>query len=144
MPTVYLAGPINGCTDEEARGWREAAKTALGRPFLFSDPMVRDYRMAEEEYAEEIVGGDLYDIRNAHVILVNATRPSWGTAMEVVYARQAGKWIVAFGTTEPSPWLASHVDVLVLTLGDAVLAILNYADSPATPATPPAARVPNV
>ena len=23
---VYLGGPINGCTDEEASGWREAVK----------------------------------------------------------------------------------------------------------------------
>jgi nucleoside 2-deoxyribosyltransferase len=122
MASVYLAGPINGCSDEEAKGWREAAKAALGHPksFFCIDPMVRDFRMAEEEHAGDIVESDLADIRAAHVILVNASRPSWGTAMEVVYARQAGKWIVAFGTTAPSPWLAYHVDVLAPDLAGAI------------------------
>lgn len=27
--TAYLCGPINGCTDDEAKGWREVAKELL-------------------------------------------------------------------------------------------------------------------
>ena len=29
---IYLAGPINGCTDSQCRDWREAVKLALAAP----------------------------------------------------------------------------------------------------------------
>lgn len=119
MRTVYLAGPINGCTDEEANGWRTAAKAELVGWTVF-DPMTRDYRGKEAESAEEIVDGDLADIADATHVLVNATRPTWGTAMELVYAREMGRRIVAFGPTNPSPWLRVHCDVVAATLGDAL------------------------
>lgn len=39
MTTVYLGGPINGCTDSEANGWRQGFMDSLaGCKFL--DPMV--------------------------------------------------------------------------------------------------------
>lgn len=127
LPTIYLAGPINGCTDAEAMAWRTEATASLAGAYRVLNPMRRDYRGREAENAAAIVEGDLADIRAADVILVNASRPSWGTAMELVYARQAGKWIVAFGTAAPSPWLAYHADVLVPTLTDAVREILGGA-----------------
>lgn len=41
---VYLAGPINGCTDAEAKNWREELKTHFPNAI---DPMKRDYRGVE-------------------------------------------------------------------------------------------------
>jgi len=38
---VYLCGPINGRTDDDAKNWREYAKTRLPDTL---DPMARDYR----------------------------------------------------------------------------------------------------
>ena len=38
---VYLCGPINGCTDTEAKNWREAVKEHFPASV---DPMKRDYR----------------------------------------------------------------------------------------------------
>lgn len=126
--TVYLCGGINGLSDAECRDWREVAKELLKGDTL--DPMRRDYRGKEDESVNEIVLGDLEDIRRSDALLVNATRPSWGTAMELVYAFQrgssskpgvAGKPIVAFvGDSRVSPWLRYHSTHIVETVEQAV------------------------
>lgn len=101
---VYLAGPINGCTDEEAKGWRELVKASL--PHLqFLDPMDRDYRGKEEEHASLIVEQDLAGIEASDVVLVNAIRPTWGTAMETWQAGLWGKRVVVIAAEPVSPWL---------------------------------------
>jgi nucleoside 2-deoxyribosyltransferase len=116
---IYLAGPINGCTDEEANGWRDQVRAALtGWDIL--DPMSRDYRGREGENAAAIVVGDKEDISASDVVLVNATRPTWGTAMELHHAYTRRKRIVAFGTTVPSPWLVYHCDSIHPTLAGAL------------------------
>lgn len=73
---VYLCGGINGLSDADCRDWREVAKHRLRAETL--DPMRRDYRGREDESVDEIVAGDLEDIRASDFVLVNATRPSWG------------------------------------------------------------------
>jgi nucleoside 2-deoxyribosyltransferase len=129
MPTVYLAGPINGCTDEEANGWRTAATAALvGWTVL--DPMARDYRGREADNAAAIVEGDKADIFRATYLLANATRPSWGTAMEIQHAHKINRVVVAFGTLTPSPWLAYHCESVHPTLGDALLHLCEIATTP--------------
>src|SRR5690348_16833160 len=109
MRLLYLAGPINGCTDEEARGWREKVKAHLAGLYDFIDPMDRDYRGKERGHAQDIVNADLFDILLSDAVLVYAERPSWGTAMELVYARMLGKPVFAiYSGYEPSPWLEYH------------------------------------
>jgi nucleoside 2-deoxyribosyltransferase len=104
---VYLCGGINGLSDSACKDWREYAKTRLLATSL--DPMRRDYRGKEDESVNEIVKGDLDDIEESGVILVNATAPSWGTAMEIVYAFGLAKPVVAFaGDVRISPWLRYH------------------------------------
>lgn len=116
---VYLAGPINGCTDAQANDWRDLATAALpGCDVL--NPMRRDYRGHETEHVAELVEADIVDVLSADVVLVNATRPSWGTAMELVYARDYGVRVVAFGADKPSPWLLYHADEVLPTLTDAL------------------------
>ncbi|HXV83157.1 MAG TPA: nucleoside 2-deoxyribosyltransferase [Candidatus Binatia bacterium] len=81
---MYLSGPINGCSDPECRDWRNQAVECLIKiGFEVIDPMARDYRGDEDKNVESIVKGDLQDIEQADILLVNAERPSWGTAMEV-------------------------------------------------------------
>ena len=125
---VYLCGGINGLSDSDCRDWREVAKSRLAFPTL--DPMRRDYRGREDQNVNEIVTGDLDDIAKSETVLVNATRPSWGTAMEIVYARQQRKQVVAWvgdgGLV--SPWLRYHCDEIHETLEAAIASINSERD----------------
>lgn len=118
---VYLAGPINGCTDEQAQHWRARARAWLEQHGIqVLDPMRRDYRGVElEQYNPgAIVSGDLSDIASADAMLVNCERPSWGTSMEVRVAfSEMGKIVVGF-LSEPwkaSPWLVQHTHLIATT-----------------------------
>lgn len=106
---VYLCGGINGLSDDRCKTWREYAKAKLRCETI--DPMRRDYRGIEDQNACEIVCGDKLDINECDVLLVNASRPSWGTAMEVLFAWEREKpcYCVAGGPGETiSPWLRYH------------------------------------
>jgi nucleoside 2-deoxyribosyltransferase len=113
---VYLGGPINGCTDEEANGWRDDVKSLLDTAGIeYLDPMRRDYRgrELEEGIAEKIVFGDKDDICECSVLLMNCPKPSYGTAMEILYGYQRGARVIAVlpeGST-PSPWVLFHAEV---------------------------------
>lgn len=110
---VYLAGAINGCTDEQAKGWREEIKRRLPN-IEWLDPMDRDYRGQEDQNVEAIVLADIGDIVLADVVLVHAAFPSWGTAMETWEASGRGKTVIVW--VEPgrpvSPWLRHVADYL--------------------------------
>lgn len=129
---VYLAGPMQGCTDEEASGWRTYVMNNLKREivqetpsgediripkasFYFLTPMRRDYRhLATHDevlrYAAEICVLDKVDIDKADVVFVNSPQPSYGTAMEILYAHDRGKIVVTVIADEQalSPWVAHH------------------------------------
>jgi nucleoside 2-deoxyribosyltransferase len=91
--------------------------------------MERDYRGSEEEYAEDLVADDKEEIESSDCVLVNANRPSWGTAMEVMYAVQFGKRVVAFATytLSPtiSPWLRCHCDAIFDSIDTAIAGLLD-------------------
>lgn len=111
---TYLCGGINGLSDADCKDWREVAKAKLLTPTL--DPMRRDFRGKEDDNILEIVHGDIEDIKNCDFILVNATRPSWGTAMEVLHAALTHtKNIIAFvgPNTKVSPWLRFYCNEIV-------------------------------
>jgi hypothetical protein len=120
---VYLCGGIHALSDEEANQWRERAR-ALLKDAIILDPMRRDYRGAEEDIGA-FIQGDLRDVAESDVLLVNATRPSWGTAMEIVYARILRRRIVAFvgPGASISPWLKYHCEVVTYSLEEAVAVI---------------------
>lgn len=113
---IYLGGPINGCTEQEANGWRDEAKEAieaLGYEWL--DPMARDYRGREMEpgIAAKIVEGDKADIDECDVLLMNCPKPSVGTSMEILYGYWHDKYVIAVVPDDnPSPWLVYHADEL--------------------------------
>jgi hypothetical protein len=121
LKTIYLCGAINGCSDSEAKDWRERVKSDLAGMYEFLDPMRRDYRGKEDESVEEIVRGDYADIITSDIILVAADKPSWGTAMECLFAFQQHKHvIVVCGQERVSPWLRKHSTVLVPSLREAI------------------------
>lgn len=117
MSRIYLGGPINGCTDDEAHGWRESVKQVLAESgHEWVDPMDRDYRGRELEpgIAAEIVIGDKDDIDTCDVLLMNAPKPSYGTAMEIMYGAQQLKRVLVVlpEDTVPSPWVLFHADAI--------------------------------
>ncbi len=129
MSKVYLCGGIQGLNDEQCHGWRSKAKELLICDTL--DLMIRDYRGQEtidpeREIVENIVYQDIEDIKSSKYILVNASKPSWGTAMEVRAARaEFNKFVISFTNgSHVSPWLRFHSDYIVNTLEEAC-AIIN-------------------
>lgn len=120
MKTLYLCGPINGCTDSEAKDWRAYVSSKwTGRCI---DPMVRDYRGREQEFFREIVELDKIDVASSDIILVNYDKPSVGTSMEVLYAWEQGKRIIVVCRKDSviSPWLRYHAHHLVNSFDEAV------------------------
>lgn len=120
MKTIYLCGGINKLSDADAKDWREGAKAALDSMFNFLDPMRRDYRGREAESVREIIDGDMVDIQLSDILLVNASKPSWGTGMETFYAHVLDKTIVIVCPEDrPSPWLIGHSTVVCKTFVEA-------------------------
>lgn len=116
---VYLCGPINGCTDAEAKNWREYVKTQLLDTL---DPMRRDYRGREDQCVNEIVELDKIDVMNSDVLLVNYDKPSVGTSMEVLYAFERAKLVVVVCRPETSlsPWLRYHAHKVAHSFDEAI------------------------
>lgn len=121
---VYLCGPINGCTDDECKTWREAAKEVFPNAI---DPMRRDYRGREAECVAEIVAGDKADIMDCDVVLANCPKPSVGTSMEVYIAWKMRLPVVCVvpDPAKASPWLVFHSHKLATTMEEAIQWILD-------------------
>jgi hypothetical protein len=118
--SIYLCGRINGCTDRECKKWRKKAKRLLSNHNCI-DPMDRDYRGRESVYEYEIIEKDKENIDNSEIILVWIDRPSFGTAMEIMYAHMNGQTILAVNNIGDalSPWVAYHATAMFNTLEDA-------------------------
>ncbi len=124
MKTIYLAGPIAGCSDAECRTWRE--EVAQKWPGAVLNPLRRDYRwevangQIDSVLAAMIVENDKEDIRAAHGVLVYWDRPSVGTSMEIIYAHSLRKPIVVIMAEHHidtcSPWIWHHASELVTTI----------------------------
>jgi hypothetical protein len=114
---VYLGGPINGCTDEEANGWRQIVAPLLeAAGHTPVDPMVRDYRGKEDIAWREIVEMDKKDIDKCQVLLMYSPKPSVGTAMEILYGFQQRKNVIVVVPPDApvSPWLRYHASELFI------------------------------
>lgn len=121
--TLYLCGPINGRTTEDATGWREIVKELWVGETL--DPMRRDYRGRELEpgIAREIVEGDLVDINNSDALIVFFDKPSVGTSMEIFHAKfnRDIPVVVVNATDKPlSPWLVYFSNAQVQSVKEAL------------------------
>ena len=121
--TIYLCGPIEGCTDKECMAWREEVIKKLGKKYNFLNPMVRDYRNIGNVafFADSVVEADIKDIDASDIILALANNSSVGTSMEIFYAYSKKKYvIIACNKKRPSPWLLYHSDVFFDHLEDAI------------------------
>jgi len=120
---VYLSGPIMDEHEGAARTWREEAKILLKNNFYLLDPMRRKFVDRQVDSANEIVEFDLQDVREADIIIVNYSKPSIGTSMEVFYAsHELGKFVVAFSPfkyEDCSPWMVRYCTKILPSLEDA-------------------------
>lgn len=124
-PVLYLCGGINGLTDSECNDWRSYVKENLGNLYDYLDPMRRDYRGREKECWADIVDGDKKDIAQCTHILVNASKPNWGTGMETILGWGFKKKILVVCPNEkPSPWLIYHANNGVFRTIDAAISEL--------------------
>jgi nucleoside 2-deoxyribosyltransferase len=117
---IYLAGRIDGATDSECKGWRDAIKSY--RQFVYLDPMDRDYRGIESANVAAIVEQDKRDIESSDLLLVYFDRPSVGTSMEVFYARSLGKPVLVINASWAvlSPWLQYHATRVAQSIDEAI------------------------
>ena len=120
---IYLSGPIMDEHAGVAREWRECAKALLGGSFQLLDPMRRKFVDRQVDSANEIVEFDLQDVRDADIVLVNYSKPSIGTSMEVFYAaHDLGKFVVGFSPFEfrdCSPWMVRYCTKILRDLESA-------------------------
>lgn len=130
MMKIYLCGPIMDETSAAAAQWRQRAHETLGRDFRLLDPMRRNFKDREVDSANEIVDFDLQDVREADIVLVNYSKASIGTAMEVFYAsHDLGKFVVAFSPfsfKDSSPWMVKFCTKILPTFDDAVAYIREH------------------
>ena len=132
-PVIYLAGPINGRTDEECRDWRTVVagtlRDSVGEigAVAILDPMRRDYRGRENDPGidAEIVKGDLEDVAACDVFFAFCPKPSAGTSMEILLAAQMQKLVVVVHPpARPSPWVTYHASALFHELEPALAFVI--------------------
>ena len=120
---IYLSGPIMDEHPDLAATWRERAKQQLRDHFVLLDPMRRNFKDREVDSANEIVEFDLQDVREADIVLVNYSKTSIGTAMEVFHAsHNLGKFVVTFSPFEfkdCSPWMVRFSTKILPSLEEA-------------------------
>ena len=127
---IYLCGPIMDEVDGHARAWRQVAQKQLRKQFVILDPMRRNFKDREVDSANEIVEFDLQDVREADIVLVNYSKASIGTAMEVFYAsHDLNKFVVAFSPftfKDCSPWMVRFCTKILPSEEQAVQYILEH------------------
>ena len=127
---IYLSGPIMDEHVDTAKTWRERATAELREHFVILDPMRRNFKDREVDSANEITEFDLQDVRDADILLVNYSKVSIGTSMEVFYAaHDLGKFIVAFSPypyKECSPWMVRYCTKILPDIDTAIAYIRDH------------------
>lgn len=118
---VYLAGPIYEQDDTCIR-WRKAAhKLLMKKDIMCLKPTDADYRGRETiaGIPEQIVKRDKTDVMTCDTILAKCDHPSYGTAMEIMFAWSLHKQIIIV-TNSYSPWIRYHADHIFPTVDEAI------------------------
>ena len=127
---IYLSGPIMDEHVDTAKTWRERATAELREHFVILDPMRRNFQDREVDSANEITEFVLQDVRDADILLVNYSKVSIGTSMEVFYAaHDLGKFIVAFSPypyKECSPWMVRYCTKILPNIDSAIAYIRDH------------------
>lgn len=136
---VYLAGPIAGLTDGQARGWRDEVSETLGyhgikgiSPLRCEPPAKDKYddaTLLNKAFCSEILAKNTFDVRNIDLTLAylplpsGGNRHSYGTMWEVGATRILGKPVVIVSDDpiiQTHPLFGGTVDWVYTNLNEAV------------------------
>ena len=139
MKTIYLAGPISGCTYNEATEWRRYCIDNLKDKYKVISPIdVRHNYFGKDkltftsaelnETADTIFHKDIMYVEVADIILLYIDKPSYGTGFELGYAYSLGKQIVTVigEGIEGHPFVEVPSSITFGELKPAVKYLLNY------------------
>ena len=113
---IYLAGPIDNCTDAEMNDWRTEAIGLLD-PIKCFNPCNRHFDMTHGNNAEtskQVVTLDKAEIAASDGLLVYYNPPAagsrmTGTTMEIIHAFERGKLVVVVTDLQiVSSWVDYH------------------------------------
>lgn len=111
-PTVYLAGPINGCTEGQAKEWRKYVADELALSGIRAISPLRCEPIVGERYkanyadpkfgvARAIRAKNVFDVRSCTLTFAYLPRPmagvthqSYGTIIEIGWAHITGKPVI--------------------------------------------------
>lgn len=106
MVKVYLAGPIEGCSDDEMVVWRKAATMSFDDGIRAISPVRMD-----SNFTTAIITQNQYDVRECDVTLaylpksITDRRCSYGTICEIAWAHAQNKPVVI---VSDDPYVHDH------------------------------------
>lgn len=132
IKVVYLAGPISDINIQDAVVWREEAEEKLEAANIVALNPLRGKNLDDENVninldAAEVVERDLEDTYISDIVLVDLRREVSiiGTAMEIMYAKQLGRKVFAFGKAYKNHyWIRYYTDERFENLDEAIEAIV--------------------
>jgi nucleoside 2-deoxyribosyltransferase len=95
--TIYLAGPITGCNEEQKKVWRDRIRRSCLGDFNFYCPVERLEALRERGVRitpYQVVNLDMKAIRESDAVIANMWKESIGTAIGVALAAFNGKPVV--------------------------------------------------
>ena len=117
MRLVYLAGSI--FNNPNPGEWRAEAITMLPEGWRAVNPL--DFEVGGLK-PTELVTLDYYHIQGCHAVIARVTKPTWGTAMEIGYAKRMPIPVFTWSARPiESPWLIAHSSKHFLTLQEACM-----------------------
>jgi len=85
---------------------------------------IEDFR-GKKRLAEKIVRNDLKFIEKCDVVVAICDKPSFGTAIEIYYAKKLGKKVIVLNKeAQQSPWPIAFADQLVKNKEELIEALL--------------------
>ena len=106
MVKVYLAGPMEGCSDDEMLVWRRAATLSFNEGIKAISPVRID-----SKFTTAIITQNQYDVRECDVTLaylpksISDRRCSYGTICEIAWAHAQNKPVVI---VSDDPYVHDH------------------------------------
>ena len=139
---VYLAGPMEDCTERRMTGWRIVSENRLNmmgvhvldptRRVSFHDELkLAERGTPDQSVCRRIFKMDMQDIANSSVVLADIRRSSGrgtGTAMELMFAHTKNKIIILWADKDDlvHPFYESIYTEKHFELTDCLDAIANY------------------